>query len=46
LGDGAQALDEVLATALIRIAQSITLEAGEYFCCNAWARRTARRAAQ
>src|SRR5580658_9575319 len=46
LGDGAQAGNELLATTLIRIAQSITFGAGEYFFCNAWVRLVARRAAQ
>src|ERR1700722_20970588 len=45
-GDGAQALDKLPATMLLRITQSITLGAGEYFMCNAWVRRVARRAAQ
>src|SRR5580658_11370134 len=46
LGDGAQAGNELLATTLVWIAQSITFGAGEYFLCNAWVRLVARRAAQ
>ena len=45
-GDGAQALDKLLATMLIRITQSITFGAGEYLFRNASARLVARRAAQ
>jgi hypothetical protein len=44
-GDSAQPLNELPTAKLIRITHSITFGTGEYFICNAWIRRAARRAA-